>query len=160
MKNGLLFLVVGLMIISCASFKATYEDDVIFAELVVDDATWVVLNIKNNSAEQINLLVDKAYYSNTGTAENTLLVPLNANTSPGQKLVPIPIPAGRTVIQKFAAPGYIKYKRGKVGSIKKWTPNDEKYIRSASFDFEYQGEQEGEASKRFFFAGPDFISLK
>jgi hypothetical protein len=46
MKTGILLLVVGFMAISCASFKAAYEDEAIIAELAVDDNDGVVLTIK------------------------------------------------------------------------------------------------------------------
>ena len=149
---GMVFgmLVVWLMVISCASFKAAYEDESISSELVLDDNDWVVLTIKNNSALPIQLLADKAHYSNFETGVNTILVPLSDNINPGTKVVPIPIPAGRTVAQKFVAPGYVKYKRGKVDNIDNWTPRKKNAIKTASFDFEY--EIDGE-SKHFIFEG-------
>jgi len=146
---------VCLMIISCASvsFKSAYEDEAIVAELVVDDNDWVVLTIKNNSASQIQLLADKAHYSNYETAENTILVPLHENINPASKVFPIPVPAGRTVVQRFVAPGYIEYKRGKMDNINNWTPRGKNIIKTASFDFEY--EIEGE-TKQFTFEGNQF----
>jgi len=138
------------MTISCGTFKAIHEDEVIAAELVLDDNDWVVLTIKNNSALQIQLLADKAHYSNFGTGVNTILVPLSENINPGTKVVPIPIPAGRTVVQRFVAPAYVEYKRGKMNNINNWTPRGKNAIKTASFDFEY--EIEGE-SKHFIFEG-------
>ena len=138
MKKGVLLVLVGFMVISCVSFKAVHEDTVLFAELSVNDSDWVVLTVKNNSASQIQLLADKAYYSNVGTGENTILVPYQENMSPGTKVIPIPIPPGRTIIQKFVAPAYIEYKKGKVDHINNWTPRGKYDIKTASFIFEYE----------------------
>jgi len=140
MKKGLLLLGLVLITIPCAakSFKALYSDEIISAELAVDDNDWVVLTIKNNSASPIQLLADKSYYSNVADAMNTLLVPISDQYNPGLKVVPIPIPSGRTIVQKFAAPAYISYKKGKIDDIDNWTPRNKKKITTALFDFEYE----------------------
>jgi hypothetical protein len=153
-KYGLLLLVVGLMVISCASFKAAaaYEDEAIVAELLVNDGDWVVLTIKNNTDSQIILLADKAYYSNREDGETSRLVPLNDNMRPGAIINPIPIPSGRTVIQRFVDPAYIEYERGKLDNINNWTPS-KKAIQSVIFDFEY--EMEGQ-TRHFSFDGNQF----
>jgi len=155
MKKGLLLLAVSLMTIPCAavSFKALYEDQTVYAELAVDDNDWVVLTIKNNSASPIQLLAEKSYYSNVVDAMNTLLVPISDQYNPGLKIVPIPIPSGRTVVQKFAAPAFISYKKGKIDDIENWTPRSKKKIKTAVFDFEY--EIEGKVI-RFSFDGNKF----
>jgi len=155
MKKGLLLLAVGLMTFPCAavSFKASYTDEAINAELAVNDNDWVVLTIKNNSSSTIQLLSEKSFYSNVADAMNTTLVPISDEYNPGLKIVPIPIPPGRTVVQRFAAPAFIKYKRGKVDNIDNWTPRSKKKITTATFDFEY--EIEGK-SIRFSFEGNKF----
>jgi len=156
MKKGLFLLMAGLITIagaSAKSFKATYADEVIHAELALDDNDWVVLTITNNSLSPIQLLADKSYYSNVADAMNTLLVPISDQYNPGLKVVPIPIPSGRTVVQKFAAPAFITYKRGKVDNIDNWTPRNKKKINTALFDFEY--ETEGKPI-RFSFQGSHF----
>ena len=138
---------------SAVSFKASYTDEVIHAELAVDDNDWVVLSIKNNSSSTIQLLSEKTFYSNVADAMNTILVPISDEYNPGLKIVPIPIPPGRTVVQRFAAPAYIKYKRGKVNNIDNWTPRSRRKIATATFDFEY--EIEGKVI-RFSFEGNKF----
>jgi len=129
---------VGFMVVSCASFKAVYEDNAIFAELVVNDNDWVVLTIKNNFSSTIQLLAEKSFYSNVANAMNTTLVPISDEYNPGLKIVPIPIQPGRTVVQRFAAPAYIQYKRGEVDNIDNWTPRGKNDIKTASFVFEYE----------------------
>ena len=159
MKKEILLVLVGFMAISCASsslsFKATHEDTAIFAELLLNDTDWVILKVRNNSTSQIQLLADKAYYSNFGTGENTILVPFQENMNPDTKVLPIPISAGRIIIQKFVAPAYIEYKRGKVENINNWTPIGKDDIKTAIFSFEY--EIEGE---RKLFNFEQFISSK
>jgi len=156
MKKAVFLLMVGLIAVTSAlavSFKATYEDEAVRAELAVNDSDWVVLTITNNSPSPIQLLAEKAYYSNVADAMNTLLVPISDQYNPGIKIVPIPIPAGRTVVQKFAAPTFISYKKGKIDNIDNWTPRNKKKIKTATFDFEY--EIEGKTI-RFTFEGNKF----
>jgi hypothetical protein len=138
MKNGLWFLLVGLMIVSCVSYKAAYDDESIVAELLVEDSEWVILTIRNNTASPIQLLTDKAFYSNPGTYENTTLVPLLEDMNAGTKVVPIPVPPGRTVSQKFIPPAAIVYRHGKKVNTRRWTPRGKYDIQTASFTFEYE----------------------
>jgi hypothetical protein len=77
--------------------------------------------------------------------------------NPGVKVVPIPIPAGRSITQRFVAPAYVKYKRGKVDNVDNWTPRNKNLIKTASFSFEY--EIEGE-TKLFVFDGDQFVEGK
>jgi hypothetical protein len=148
------------MFILCAAagYKAIYSDDAISAELAVEDNDWVILTVRNNSASQIQLLADKSHYSNTGkNGENTILVPYADNMNPGTRVAPIPIAAGRAITQRFVAPGYVQYKKGKVDNVDNWTPRNKNLIKTATFSFEY--EIEGE-TKQFYFDGDKFVEGK
>jgi len=144
MKKIIFLVLVGFMVISCKSliYKDNYQDSDIFAELIVEDDDWVVLTIRNNSTSQIQLLADKAQYTNVGTYENTILVPLYDNINPGTKVLPIPIQPGTLFLQRFVAPAYIEYERGKLDNINDWTPRNKNDIRTAFFSFEYEIEGE------------------
>jgi hypothetical protein len=144
----------GLLVVSCGTFQSAYTDDNISAELLVEDNDYVVLTIMNNSQSAIQLLTSEAYYSNRARGgENTVLIPFSEHMNPGAKITPLPIPAGRTVTQKFVAPGYIKYKRGEVDNVDNWTPRSTNAIKTAAFDFEY--EIDG-VKQHFIFEGSDF----
>ncbi|MDR2480132.1 MAG: hypothetical protein LBD48_12575 [Treponema sp.] len=158
-KNGkvlkrLVWVFIGLMIISCGTFQSAYTDDNISAELLVEDNDYVVLTIVNNSHLPIHLLTSEAYFSNRARGgENTVLIPFSEHMNPGAKVTPLPIPAGRTVSQRFVAPGYIKYKRGEVDNVDNWTPRSANAIKTVAFDFEY--EIDG-VKQHFVFEGSDF----
>jgi len=164
MKKNLLFLCCilvflnGFLLVSCASFKAQYTDQFIYAELEVEDNDYVILYFKNNTESTIKIIPDNCFYSNSGHSAG--LIPLDDRFMyVGAKYPPINIPPNKFLRQKFVDTSAIKYEndffnKGKIDSINRWTPRDEKEIINSYFSFEY--EING-VTKQLVFEGDKFI---
>jgi len=151
-RRSIILLGVVFLLFSCGStFKAAYSDNDIHAELEINDNDYVVLYLMNNTDSTIQIIPDRAYYSNG--SYNSVLIPNERRYMfAGTTIPPINVPPRKYLNQEFVASKAIKYDKNEFDGISSWAPRSEEKLENAYFDFEYQVNG---IPKHLIFNGPD-----